>query len=76
VTLIGGAGANVPELENDQDGTGMWQSPISCVQGAADRIVATYFDAPEEATPWRIQTAPSNVAQSLDITVPQSGTIS
>ena len=72
VTLTGG---NVPELENDIDGTGMWQSPTSCAQGAANSIVATYPDAPQEATPWRIQTAPSNVAQSASVTVPQSGTI-
>jgi hypothetical protein len=72
LTLTGG---NVPELENDIDGTGTWQSPTSCAQGAANSIVATYPDAPQEATPWRIQTAPSNVAQSASVTVPQSGTI-
>jgi hypothetical protein len=76
VTLTGGAGANVPELENDIDGTGTWQSPTSCAQGTATTIVATYPDAPQEASNWRIQTAPSNVAESGDMTVPQSGTIS
>ena len=72
VTLTG---ANVPELENDFDGTGSWQSPDACVQGAANSIVATYSGMPSELTPWRIASAPSNVSQSARITVPQSGTI-
>ena len=68
-------GANVPELENDVDGTGMWQSPTSCAQGSATSIVATYPDTPGEASPWRIESAPGNISQSADITVPQSGTV-
>jgi hypothetical protein len=72
VTLTG---SNVPELENDFDGTGSWQSPDSCIQGSATSIVATYAGMPSELTPWRIASAPSNVSQSASITVPQSGTI-
>jgi len=67
--------ANVPQLENDFDGTGSWQSPDSCAQGSANSIVASYSGMPMEITPWRIASAPSNVSQSARITVPQSGTI-
>ena len=72
VTLTG---ANVPELENDFDGTGSWQSPDACVQASATSIIATYSGMPSELTPWRVSSAPSNVSQSARITVPQSGTI-
>ena len=74
VTLTG---ANVPELENDFDGTGSWQSPDACTQGSATSVIATYPGMPGELTPWRIASAPSpsNVSQSARITVPQNGTI-
>ena len=73
VTLSAG---NVPELENDIDGTGMWQSPMSCAQGAAaDSIIATYADPPGEATPWRIAAQPSGIVQAAQVTVPQSGVV-
>jgi hypothetical protein len=72
VTLTG---ANVPQLENDFDGTGSWQSPDACTQGSATSIIATYAGMPGELTPWRIASAPSNVSQSARITVPQNGTI-
>src|SRR5215208_922487 len=45
VTLTG---ANVPELENDFDGTGSWQSPDACTQGSATSITATYSGMPGE----------------------------
>jgi hypothetical protein len=66
-------GSSVPELQNDLDGTGMWQSPASCSQGSATSIVATYPDSPGEATPWRIAAEPANIEQAQRITVPQSG---
>ena len=72
VTLTGG---NVVELENDIDGTGMWQSPASCAQGSATSIVATYPDPPGENTPWRIAAAPSGIVQAAQVTVPQAGVI-
>ena len=72
VTLTG---ANVPELENDFDGTGSWQSPDSCAQISANSIVASYSGMPMEVTPWRIASAPSNVSQSARMAVPQGGTI-
>jgi hypothetical protein len=72
VTLSGG---NVPELENDLDGTGAWQSPASCSQGSPTSIAATYPDVPGEATPWRIAAEPSNLEQADRITVPEGGNV-
>ena len=68
-------GPNVVELENDVDGTGMWQSPASCAQGSAMSVIATYPDAPGEATPWRIAAEPSGIEQAGQVTVPQGGTV-
>jgi hypothetical protein len=72
VTLEGG---NVPELENDLDGTGAWQSPARCSQGSPTSIAATYPDVPGEATPWRIAAEPSNLEQADRITVPEGGNV-
>ena len=73
VTLSGG---NVPELENDIDGTGSWQSPSSCAQAGPGGVVATYPDPPQEASPWRIAAEPTGIDQGAQVTVPQSGVIS
>ena len=63
VTLTG---ANVPELENDFDKTGSWQSPDICTQGSANSIVASYSGMPMEVTPWRIACAVERVAVGAD----------
>jgi hypothetical protein len=67
------SGSNVTALENDTDGTGMWQSPTGCTQENATTIRATYDDLPTGDAHWRISSSPTGLANAASVTTPQSG---
>ncbi len=75
VTLVGGAGSNVPELEIDGGGQGS-TGPDSVTQISPTVLRADYSTTtgvfPGDA--WQIATQPGTIVQELEI--PQSGNVS